>query len=59
MKKEDYDLTIHIIEEYYCSRMSELVDEERFDDSDAIFNEFVLNSKNPTEWTFVEDLTNV
>lgn len=59
MNQSDYDLSIEIIEEYYCDRMSYLVDEERFADADAIFNEFVLDSENPDEWTFIEDVTNV
>lgn len=59
MNKCSYELCIQVIEDYYCDRMSKLVDQGRLEDSDSIFREFVLDSENPDEWTFVEDLTNV
>jgi hypothetical protein len=53
------DKTITIIEEFYCDRMTELVDEERFDDSNAIFEEFIVNEEEPVEWLFLEDISDV
>ena len=50
---------IGIIEDYYCSRMDELVELERFDDSNSIFQEFVVESFEGQKWYFLEDLTNV
>ena len=47
------------IENYYCDRMTELVDQERFDDSNAIFEEFVVNEEEPVNWLFLEDITDV
>ena len=55
----DRTLTIFILEEYYCTRMDELVNEERFDDSNAVFQEFVVDCENGHDWIFFEDLTNV
>lgn len=57
--KSERTLTIFILEEYYCTRMDELVNEERFDDSNAVFQEFVVDCEDDTEWIFLEDLTNV
>jgi hypothetical protein len=53
------DNTITAIEEFYCDRMTELVDEERFDDSNAIFEEFIVNEEEPVEWLFLEDISDV
>ena len=57
--KSERTLTIFILEEYYCTRMDELVNEERFDDSNSIFQEFIVDCGNDNEWIFLEDLTNV
>ena len=59
MEFSDKELNIYVIEDFYIERMSELVDEERFDDSHAIYTEFVLDSEEPDEWMFIKDLTNV
>jgi hypothetical protein len=53
------DAIITAIEEFYCDRMTELVDEERFDDSNAIFEEFIVNEEEPVKWLFLEDITDV
>ena len=53
------DTIITSIENYYCDRMTELVDQERFDDSNAIFEEFVVNEEEPVNWLFLEDITDV
>ena len=59
MEFSDKELNIYVIEDFYTERMSELVDEERFDDSHGIYTEFVLDSEEPDEWMFIKDLTNV
>jgi hypothetical protein len=59
MTEEDRKWNIYQIEEFYCSRMEYLVDLERFDDSHAIFEEFVVNGNEPEEYyfaTFHEEL---
>jgi hypothetical protein len=53
------DTIITAIENFYCDRMTELVDEERFDDSNAIFEEFIVNEEEPVEWLFLEDISDV
>jgi hypothetical protein len=53
------DTIITSIENYYCDRMTELVDQERFDDSNAIFEEFVVNEEEPANWLFLEDISDV
>ena len=35
-------------------RMEELVDKEQFDDSHALWEEFVVDTEEPDEWIFVE-----
>jgi hypothetical protein len=59
MEIENRSIMIGIIEDYYCSRMDELVELERFDDSNSIFQEFVVESFEGQKWYFLEDLTNV
>jgi hypothetical protein len=51
MTKEN---AITSIEEFYCQRLTELVDQERYEDSDAFFQEFVVNSSEPHEWMFLD-----
>ena len=53
------DTIITSIEDFYCSRMTELVDENKLDDSNAIFNEFIVDEKEPVEWLFLEDISDV
>ena len=44
------------IESHWNNRMCDLVNNERYDDADAVYSEFVLDSVEPDEWMFVEDL---
>lgn len=59
MSNNDRNYNIHLIEEYYCERMEELVDLCRFNDSDAIFQEFVVDGQEPDEWIFATYLADV
>ena len=53
MTQTERNWNIYQIEEFYCSRMEYLVDHERFDDSHAIFEEFVINGEEPDEYIFM------
>jgi hypothetical protein len=57
------EYNIYLIEEYYYNRMEILVNEERFDDSNAIFEEFIIEDENgyssPIEWLFLNNLQDV
>lgn len=44
------------IESYWNTRLCDLVNEDRFDDADALYAEFVLDSVEIDEWMFLEDL---
>lgn len=44
------------IESYWNTRLCDLVNEDRFDDADALYAEFVLDSVEPDDWIFLEDL---
>ena len=44
------------IESHWNNRMCDLVNNERYDDADAVYSEFVIDSVEPDEWMFVEDL---
>lgn len=44
------------IESYWNNRMCDLVNEDRFDDSDALYLEFVVDGEEPDQWMFLEDL---
>jgi hypothetical protein len=53
MTQAERNWNIYQIEEFYCNRMEYLVDEERFDDSNAIFEEFVIDGEEPEEYVFM------
>jgi len=44
------------IESHWNNRMCDLVNDKRYDDADAVYSEFVIDSVEPDEWMFVEDL---
>jgi|TARA_B100000035_G_C20525962_1_gene347464 hypothetical protein len=46
------------IEEFYMGRLGDLVENSRFNDADAIFEEFVIDGEEPTEYLFISDMTN-
>ena len=47
------------IEAYWNNRMCELVTEDRLDDSDALYLEFVVDGEEPEEYFFLEYLNGV
>lgn len=51
---EEREWCIHHIEEFYCSRMEELFDNEQYDDAHSIFEEFVVNGEEPEDYVFLE-----
>jgi len=59
MDDNDRKYNIYLVEEFYCHQMEVLVEEERFDDAHAIFEEFVVDSQEPEEWTFIPYFDNV
>lgn len=61
MKNELREYSIQLIENYYCDRMTELVEDEQFDDAHSIFEEFVISddSSEYQQWTFIPYLQDV
>jgi hypothetical protein len=53
MTLSEKNWNIYQIEEFYCNRMKYLVDNEKFDDSNAIFEEFVVDSQEPEDYFFM------
>ena len=52
---------ITLIENYYCQRLTELVDLKMFDEAHSIFEEFSLGDNESYQWFFIkilEDTTN-
>ena len=52
---------ITLIENYYCVRLTELVDLKMYDEAHAIFEEFSLGDDESYQWFFIrllEDTTN-
>ena len=47
---------ITLIENYYCQRLTDLVDMKMFDDAHAIYEEFAVDVDNPVEWFFLADV---
>ena len=49
------------VENYYCQRLTELVDLKMYDEAHAIFEEFSLGDNESYQWFFIkilEDTTN-
>ena len=52
---------ITLIENYYCQRLTELVDLKMYDEAHAIFEKFSLGDDESYQWFFIkilEDTTN-
>ena len=49
--KED---SVTQIENYYCQRLTELVDMKMFDEAHAIFEEFSLGDDESYQWFFIK-----
>ena len=49
-KKEE---TITKIENFYCQRLTELVDLKMFDEAHAVYEEFAVDVDNPVDWLFL------
>ena len=47
------------MEAFWNNRMCELVSEDRLDDSDAVYLEFVVDGEEPDEFIFLEYLNGV
>lgn len=47
------DYVIGLVENFYCDRISKLVEDEKYEYSEAIFKEFVVDGEEPEEWLFV------
>mgnify|MGYP000335367242 CR=1 FL=1 len=44
------------IENFWCERMTVLVDEGRLEDADALYSEFSVDDVDPTEWFYAKYL---
>lgn len=53
-KQDMHYQCIEQVENFYMERMEYLVDREQFDDSHALFTEFVVDSDEPDEWIFTQ-----
>jgi len=53
---KDKEELITQIENYYCQRLTELVDMKMFDDAHSIYEEFAVDVDNPVEWFFIKDV---
>ena len=47
------DECITQVENYYCQRLTELVDLKMYDDAHDIFEEFSLADEEPYQWVFI------
>lgn len=59
MKITDREISIFEIEENYCNRLEILVENEQFCDAHSLFEEFVVDSENPSQWMFIPYLKDV
>jgi len=47
------------LDAYWSERMCVLVSDDRIDDSDALYLEFVVDGEEPEEYIFMEDLSGI
>ena len=52
-----HDESMLEIEEFYMRRLNVLVEDNRFNDADCIFEEFVIDGHEPDEDLFMPDMT--
>ena len=45
---------ITLVENYYCQRLTELVDLKMYDEAHAIFEEFSLGDDESYQWFFIQ-----
>lgn len=54
MTQAEKNLNIYHLENFYCSRMDYLIDLQEFDNAHAIFEEFVVDNDEPSEYFFLK-----
>jgi len=52
MKQETYQECVNRMGETYYNRLAVLVDENRIQDSDAIYSEWIVNDQDPEDGTY-------
>ena len=55
-EQERLEKVIAKCEEFYCNRLTELVDRKMIDEAGAIFEEFVVEGEEPDDWFFFKVL---
>ena len=55
-EQERLEKCISKCEEFYCERLTELVDRKMIDEAGAIFEEFVVEGEEPDDWFFIKFL---
>ena len=53
MDKDKEECVTHV-ENYYCQRLTELVDLKMFDEAHSIFEEFSLGDNESYQWFFIQ-----
>lgn len=53
------EIIISKLEEHWCTRMTILVDENRHDDADSLFLEYVVDGQEPDDWLFMTYHSNI
>ena len=53
MDKDKEECITHV-ENYYCQRLTELVDSKMYDEAHAIFEEFSLGDDESYQWFFIQ-----
>lgn len=44
------------LDAYWSKRMTELVDQDRISDADALFSEYIIDGEEPDKWLFIENI---
>jgi hypothetical protein len=47
---------IQNMEDFFCQRVSQLIDEERYDDSQSLYAEFVIQNQEPTDYFYMKSM---
>ena len=54
-----HEMCIKHCEEFYMDRVTELVDQSKYDDAGCLHDEFVVDGEEADSSMFIEDITNV
>ena len=56
---ESREETIQKIEEHFCQQLTDLFENDLYDEAHSLYLEFVVDGEEPEGWFFISDLSDV